>query len=113
MNERIKKLRAQSRNAIPYISLERALLITEFYKTSAAHKFSAPIARAKAFKYLMENKKICISESELIVGERGPEPKATPTYPEVCCHSLQDLDILNTRKKISFKVSEDTRQKTE
>ncbi|MFX1494220.1 MAG: pyruvate formate lyase family protein, partial [Promethearchaeota archaeon] len=57
MNERIKKLRAQSRNAIPYISLERALLITEFYKTGAAHKFSAPVARAKAFKYLMENKK--------------------------------------------------------
>jgi len=113
MNERIKKLRTQSRNAIPYISLERALLITEFYNTSAAHKFSAPFARAKAFKYLMENKKICINEGELIVGERGPEPKATSTYPEVCCHSLQDLDILNTRKKISFKVSEDTRQKTE
>ena len=113
MNERIKKLRAQSRNTIPSISLERALLITEFYKTGAAHKFSAPVARAMAFKYLMENKKICINEGELIVGERGPEPKATPTYPEVCCHSLQDLDILNTRDKISFKVSEDTRQKTE
>ena len=113
MNERIKKLRSQSREAIPYLSIERALLITEFYKTGAAHKFSAPIARAKAFKYLMENKKICINLSELIVGERGPEPKATPTYPEVCCHSLQDLDILNTRNKTSFKVSEDTRQKTE
>jgi len=112
MNDRIKKLRTQSQESIPYLSLERALLLTEFYKNGAAHKFSAPIARAKAFKHLMENKKICINESELIVGERGPEPKATPTYPEVCCHSLQDLDILNTRDKISFKVSEDTRQKT-
>ncbi|MFX0104765.1 MAG: trans-4-hydroxy-L-proline dehydratase [Candidatus Hodarchaeota archaeon] len=113
MNERIKKLRAQGREAVPYISLERALLVTEFYKTGASDKFSAPVARAKAFKYLMENKKICINEGELIVGERGSEPKATPTYPEVCCHSLQDLDILNTRNKTSFKVSEDTRQKTE
>ena len=112
MNEQIKKLRTQSREATPYISLERALLLTEFYKTGAAHKFSPPVARAKAFKYLMENKKICINEGELIVGERGPEPKATPTYPEVCCHSLQDLDILNARDKISFKVSEETRQKT-
>ncbi len=111
MNERIKKLRTQSREAIPYLSLERALLITDFFKT-AAHKFSAPVARAKAFKYLLENKKICINEGELIVGERGPEPKATPTYPEVCCHSLQDLEILNTRDKISFKVSEETRKKT-
>ncbi len=113
MNERIKKLRTQSRESIPYLSLERALILTEFYKNDAVHKFSAPVVRAKAFKHLMENKKICINESELIVGERGPEPKATPTYPEVCCHSLQDLAILNTRDKVSFKVSEDTRQKTE
>jgi formate C-acetyltransferase len=58
--------------------------LTDFYKNGAAHKLSAPIARAKAFKHLMENKKIYINEGELIVGERGPEPKATPTYPEVC-----------------------------
>ena len=113
VNERIKKLRTQSRKAVPYLSLERASLITEFFKTGAAHKFSAPIARAKAFKYLLENKKICINKGELIVGERGPEPKATSTYPEVCSHSLEDLEILNSRKKISFKVSEETRQKTE
>ncbi|MFX1329388.1 MAG: trans-4-hydroxy-L-proline dehydratase [Promethearchaeota archaeon] len=112
MNKRIEKLRTQSLEAIPYLSLERALLMTEFYKTGAAHKFSAPVARAKAFKYIMENKKICINNSELIVGERGPEAKATPTYPEVCCHSLQDLDILDTRDKTSFKVSDDTRQKS-
>jgi formate C-acetyltransferase len=113
VNERIKKLRTQSRKAVPYLSLERASLITDFFKSGAAHQFSAPIARAKAFKYLLENKKICINEEELIVGERGSEPKATSTYPEVCSHSLNDLEILNTRKKISFKVSEETRQKTE
>ena len=38
---------------------------------------------------------ICINAGELIVGEKGPAPKATPTYPELCCHSLQDLDILD------------------
>jgi len=112
LNDRIKILRTQSRQAVPSLSLERALLMTEFYETGATHKFSAPVARAKAFNYLLENKKICINEGELIVGERGPEPKATSTYPEVCCHSLEDLDILNSREKISFKVSEDTKQKT-
>ncbi len=111
MNERIKKLLSQSRTTTPYISLERALLLTEFYATGAAHIFTPPVARAKAFKYLMENKKICFNKGELIVGERGPAPKATPTYPEVCCHSLHDLDVLNTRDRISYKVSEDTRQK--
>lgn len=113
MLDRIKKLRDQSRNAIPSLSIERAKLMTEFYKSGAADKESIPVARALAFKYLLENKEICINEDELIVGERGPAPKATPTYPEICCHSLQDLDILDSREKISFKVNEETRKLTE
>ena len=56
----------------------------------------------------MEKKSIYIDEGELIVGERGPEPKATPTYPEICTHSEEDLEILNSREKISFAVNEDT-----
>lgn len=50
-----------------------------------------------------------MNEGELIVGERGPAPKATPTYPEICIHSLQDLEILNDRPKVSFKSDETTR----
>ena len=106
MNERIKKLRKQSRSAIPYLSLERALLITEFYKKGAAQLYSIPVSRAKAFQYILENKDICFNDDELIVGERGPEPKATPSYPEVCCHSLNDLKILDSRDKISYKVQD-------
>ena len=112
MNERIKKLRTQSRSAIPYLSLERALLITEFYKKGAAHKYSASVARAKAFEYILKNKEICFNDDELIVGERGPEPKATPSYPEVCCHTLNDLEILDSREKISFKVQDEVWRKS-
>ena len=57
----------------------------------------------------LEHKYICVNEGELIVGERGPAPKATPTYPEICIHSLQDLEILNDRPKVSFKSDETTR----
>ncbi|MFX1235036.1 MAG: trans-4-hydroxy-L-proline dehydratase [Promethearchaeota archaeon] len=113
MNQRIEKLRSQSRKAIPYLSLERASIITEFYQKGTFQKYSAPVTRAKVFKYLLDHKKICINEGELIVGERGPEPKATPTYPEVCCHSIEDLEVLNTRKKISFKVSEEVKNQSE
>jgi formate C-acetyltransferase len=69
-----------------------------------------PVKRALAFKYLLENKELCINDGELIVGEKGREPKATPTYPELCTHSLKDLETLNSRKRIPFKVSEDTRE---
>jgi pyruvate formate-lyase/glycerol dehydratase family glycyl radical enzyme len=110
MNERIKKLRKQSLSSTPCISPERARLITEFYKSDAANRVSAPVQRALAFKHILENKAICINAGELIVGERGPAPKATPTYPEITAHSLQDLRILDTRKKTSFSVDEETKK---
>jgi formate C-acetyltransferase len=68
------------------------------------------VKRALCFKYLLENKTICINEGELIAGERGPAPKATPTYPEICIHSLKDLEILDSREKVSFKSDEKTRK---
>jgi len=32
------------------------------------------------------------------VGERGPFPKAVSTFPELTCHSAEDLKILNSRE---------------
>jgi pyruvate formate-lyase/glycerol dehydratase family glycyl radical enzyme len=110
MNERIKKLREQSLAAKPSIAPERARLVTEFYKKQTSSTMSAPMKRALAFKYVLEHKFICLNEGELIVGERGPAPKATPTYPEITAHSLQDLDILNSRLKTSFRVSSETKK---
>jgi len=110
MTPRIQKLREESLNAEPRISAERALLVTEFYKNHLAFGDSVPVQRAKAFRHILENKSICINDGELIVGERGPAPKATPTYPEINVHSLQDLDILNSREKVWFRVDEATRE---
>lgn len=106
---RIEKLREQSLNAVNCISAERALLVTEFYQSPEAQQLSIPLQRARCLNYILENKKICINEGELIVGERGPAPKATPTYPEICLHSLEDLEILNSRPKVSFQVDDQTR----
>ena len=44
------------------------------------------------------------------MGEKGTAPKATPTYPELCCHTLQDLEILHSREKIPFRVSQEARR---
>ena len=92
------------------LSAERALLVTRFYKDISAVEDSVPVQRAKAFAYILANKSICINDGELIVGERGPAPKATPTYPEINLHSLKDLEILDGRKKVSFKVDQETRR---
>jgi pyruvate formate-lyase/glycerol dehydratase family glycyl radical enzyme len=110
MNERIRELRRQSLNAVASISLERARLLTEFYSSGEAERVSVPVARALAFRYLLERKDICINEGELIVGERGPAPKATPTFPEICTHSPEDFEILSSREKISFLVDAETKK---
>jgi len=109
MTERVARLRQQSLEARPTLSTERAELLTAFYKQDIG-PVSEPVRRALAFQYLMEHRTIHIGEGELIVGEKGPFPKAAPTYPELCCHSLEDLDILNSREKISFVVTEEARR---
>jgi formate C-acetyltransferase len=109
MNERVAKLRQNSLSAVPTLSPERALLVTEAYRNMGLEP--VPIQRALAFKHIMENKTIWIGAGELIVGERGPAPKCTPTCPELCCHSLEDLNILNGRPKTPFVVDEHTQAK--
>lgn len=110
MNERIKRLRKESLEAIPTVSTERARLLTEFYQSGQPERVSIPVARGLALKHLLEKKAICINDGELIVGERGESPKATPTFPEICTHSLEDFEILHSREKVSFKVSDDARK---
>jgi formate C-acetyltransferase len=110
MTERIERLREASLKAVNRLSAERGLLITQFYKELSPAQFSVPVQRARSFEYILRHKAICINEGELIVGERGPAPKATPTYPEINLHSLKDLDILNSREKVSFKVDARTRK---
>jgi formate C-acetyltransferase len=103
MNPRIATLREQSFNAIPAISIERARLQTQFYRENLG-KYATPILRALNFKNLCEKKTLYIGDQELIVGERGPRPKATPTFPELNCHSVEDLETLNNREMTPFRV---------
>ena len=110
MNQRVRILREQSLNAINRLSHERAVLVTDYYQNQNTQGLSKPVERAKVFEHILKNKYICINDLELIVGERGPAPKATPTYPEITLHSLKDLDILDSRPKVSFKVDEKTRK---
>jgi len=109
MNERVRVLRQRSLDAVPTISLERAQIVTEAYKKYQG-KVSIPVLRALIFKELMEKKTICINEGELIVGERGPLPKATPTYPELCCHSIEDFETIDKREKVFFRVDEEAKR---
>lgn len=107
--ERTKKLREESMEAVPHITIERAQLMTEAYKKYEG-SVEIPVLRALAFKHYMENRTLCINDGELIVGEKGDCPQGAPTYPELCCHTLDDLNVMDEREIISFKVSDEIKK---
>ena len=106
MNERIRKLRKQSLETEPHIYMERADLETDAYMMYEG-SVSVPELRALAFKHFMANKTLCINDGELIVGEKGDGPQAAPSFPELCCHTVEDMKIMNARDLIYFRVTED------
>lgn len=106
MNERIRKLRKQSLETEPHIYMERANLETDAYMLYEG-SVSVPELRALSFKYFMEHKTLCINDGELIVGEKGDGPQAAPSFPELCCHTIEDMKIMNARDLIYFRVTEE------
>ncbi len=106
MNDRIKRLRQQSVETEPTLTIERALIETAFYKENYG-KMPNCILRAKNFYEICKKKTIYIGEDELIVGERGPKPKAVPTFPELTCHTVEDLHTLNTRELQPYRISQE------
>jgi len=109
MTQRVTRLRQESLDAKASLSPQRARWLTNFYGSHLALE-SAPVFRAKAFAYLLAHEDLYLGAGELIVGEKGHAPKAAPTYPELCCHSIADLDLLDSREKIPFEVSSEVRQ---
>ncbi len=106
MNDRIRRLRQLTFETQPSLSIERALIETRFYKENEG-KYPIPILRALNFLEICKQKSIYIGDDELIVGERGPRPKAVPTFPELTCHSVEDLHVLNTRELQRYTISEE------
>jgi len=110
INERMAKLREESVKTAVKISGERARLITEFYRGGVAAGKPVPVQRALAFKYLMERVSLPLEDGQLIAGLRGTGPQEVPTYPEICAHSLEDLEILHGRENMPYKVDAQTRK---
>ena len=106
MNDRVKRLHRQSIDTPTTLTIERALIETAFYKENYG-KMPNCILRAKNFYEICKKKTIYIGKDELIVGERGPVPKAVPTFPELTCHSVEDLHTLNTRKLQPYHISQE------
>ncbi|MDR1852356.1 MAG: hypothetical protein LBR21_06880 [Propionibacteriaceae bacterium] len=106
---RTQRLRAQSETARPSITLERALIETEVYKQWEG-KVPAPVLRGKFFYELMSRRTLYLGDDELIVGEKGVAPQSAPTFPELCCHTVEDFENMAARERVSFSVTEDDKR---
>ena len=100
--EKLEKLAALKRDVTtsPYsICIERAVLITEYFRNPAnAHK-PLVLQKAEALAYVLKNKTCRIYPEELIVGSTTSKRVAGPLYPEL--HGLpilEDLMSFDTRK---------------
>ena len=109
MNERIQKLRDISVNTPVHIDLERAKIETDFYRENDG-KYSIPVMRAMVLKEYFSKKTLYFGDGELIVGEKGRDPQASPTFPELCCHSEEDMIVMSDRKLVSFHTTVEDRE---
>ena len=109
MNDRVKRLRKQSTETQPFLDMERAKLFTEAYKEYEG-KYSVPEVRAMCLKYYFENKTLYFGDEELIVGEKGCAPQGSPSFPELCCHTVEDLVTMSERDIVNFTTTEEDRQ---
>ncbi len=109
MNERIQKLRELSVTTPVHIDLERAKIETDFYKANDG-KYSIPVMRSMVLKEYFSKKTLYLGDGELIVGEKGKDPQASPTFPELCCHSVEDMVVMSERELVSFKTTEEDRK---
>ncbi|MGI6107566.1 MAG: trans-4-hydroxy-L-proline dehydratase [Lachnospiraceae bacterium] len=109
MNERIRMLRKISHETQPHIDLERARIETEVYQKYEG-SVSVPVLRALVLKEYFSRKTLYFGDGELIVGEKGKDPQSSPTFPELCCHSMQDLEVMNSRELVNFTVTDEDRR---
>lgn len=109
ITERVQRLKAKSNDTQPRICMERAISVTKAYEEYEG-SVSPQVMRSIAFKQIIEDKTIYIGDDELIVGERGAEPGATSTFPELCCHTVKDFEVMNDRKNVNFTVTEEDKR---
>ena len=66
--------------------------------------------RAMTLKEYFSKKTLYFGDDELILGEKGKNPQASPTFPELCCHSEEDMKVMSERKLVSFHTTEEDRK---
>lgn len=105
--DRIKRLKRQIIDAVPYVESERAVLATEAYKET--ENLSPIMRRAKVAEKIFNNLPITIRDDELIVGAITKNPRSTEICPEFSFDWVEaEFDTMGSRVADPFQIPKDT-----
>ena len=107
-SDRIPKLVSALFEKMPQIEADRAVLLTESYKSTEGEPIIT--RRAKAFEHILRNIPITIRDNELVVGSATKAPRSCQVFPEYSYEWLEaEFDTVATRSADPFYISEETK----
>ena len=107
---RIQRLIDHLYAKMPEIEADRAVLLTESYRSTEGEPIIT--RRAKAFQNICEELPIIIRPDELIVGSNSQAPRGCQVFPEYSYEWLEaEFDTVEKRSADPFYISEETKQR--
>ncbi len=105
---RLARLRKELLNAPPAICVERARLVTEFFKREGFDGPRPVLRQARALSYLLENLPITIFDDELVVGSTTRHRLGTVLFPEFMAQTIwPELPTIATRDHDPVTIAEE------
>lgn len=106
---RISKLVDALYEKMPQIEADRAVLLTQSYRSTEGEPIIT--RRAKAFKHILEHIPIVIRDDELIVGSATVAPRGCQVFPEYSFEWLEsEFDTVERRSADPFYISNETKE---
>ncbi len=106
LSERISSLKSEIENSARSICLERARLLTDFYRDHSLPEDPAVVKRAKAVSYILERMPVIIYPKELITGAISSKRNSAMLYPEFSSLAmLPEIRMIEKRKTNAFHIS--------
>lgn len=110
LTPRMNAFREKVLDKKPFISAERAMLVTECYQANR-HQPSV-MRRALMLAHILENMTIYIEDETLIVGNQAESNKDAPVFPEYTMEFIiNELDLFEKRDGDVFYITEETKEK--
>ena len=106
---RVRRLQQVMEKRTACICSERAVLITESFRTTEGEDYV--LRKAKAFAHILENMTIYIQDDSLIFGNQASRNFAAPIFPEYSIQwVIKELDEFDKRAGDVFQISEEVKQ---